>query len=158
MLAGSCCWCRSSAAPRRAAAAGSVSSVRSSQQPTASRRPGLLRPGCASTTARRPRPQTALCHSACPTHTHTTLPPRSDEELWLSEVADVLEVPKAMRERQGALLHMDGLPPGMATDMIGMGTWRLRSEWGLAAVCGDLIVPVPAFQNVGGRAAARRET
>ncbi|KAI8463970.1 MAG: ferredoxin-dependent bilin reductase-domain-containing protein [Monoraphidium minutum] len=33
-----------------------------------------------------------------------------------------------MRERQGALLGLDGLPPGMATDLIGMGNWRLRNH------------------------------
>jgi hypothetical protein len=61
-------------------------------------------------------------------------PPRTlpalhrDEEQWLGQVASVLDVPRSMRERQGAMLGLDGLPPGMATDLIGMGNWRLRSE------------------------------
>lgn len=46
----------------------------------------------------------------------------------MEQVREVLDVPKAMHERQGALLGLDGLPPGMASDMIGMGTWRMRSE------------------------------
>jgi len=52
----------------------------------------------------------------------------------MERVAAALEVPRPMRERQGALLGLDGLPAGMATDMVGMGTWRLRSEWALWGV------------------------
>ena len=59
----------------------------------------------------------------------TAWPPCRDEQEWIERVAAALEVPRAMRERQGAFLGLDGLPPGMATDLIGMGTWRLRSEW-----------------------------
>lgn len=48
----------------------------------------------------------------------------------MQSVRDFLAVPRAMRQRQGAYLEMDGLPRGMATDLLGMGTWRLRSETG----------------------------
>jgi hypothetical protein len=50
-----------------------------------------------------------------------------DEAEWVSRVAEAMAVPRAMRERQGAFLGLDGLPPGMATDLIGMGSWRLRN-------------------------------
>lgn len=46
----------------------------------------------------------------------------------MDKVEMALDVPKAMRERQGALLGLDGLPAGMASDMVGMGSWRLRNS------------------------------
>lgn len=39
-----------------------------------------------------------------------------------------MDVPRPMRERAGAFMNLDGLPPGLASDAIGMGTWRMRSE------------------------------
>ena len=76
---------------------------------------------------------------------HGAVPYCRDEDAWLEKVAAALEVPRAMRERQGAFLELDGLPPGMATEMLGMGTWHMRSEWAQQQGCAaSLLAPATA--------------
>lgn len=48
---------------------------------------------------------------------------------WANRLQNVLETPKVMWERTGLLQDLNRVPPGMAIDLQGMGTWRLKGLW-----------------------------
>jgi hypothetical protein len=62
---------------------------------------------------------------------------RGYDEQAVKEQA-VAAIPEAMRDRLNAIYPLTKLPPGVATDYIGMGTWRLK---GMEEF--DFIGPIP---------------